>query len=286
MKSNFKKGSQKSFDTSWKTRKEAHYIHWSKYESKNQVQLAFKSHFNYFSEIHGSIDKFLIKPKFLEVGCGRGSLSAYYSQYGWECDLVDTSEKAINVAKEIFTKNKLDAEFKVGDAENLPYKDNSYDVVASIGLLEHFDNPTKVMEEKIRVTKRGGWVINYIVPKKNANIQNYFRVINKLLTLFLIKKGKTFLKDPVYRTKYKIEDYKKYIPFEKIDRFIANGAYSIPMISPSLDFPFTLCPSYIEKINVILMQTYLNIRRVLYKKNPWSCDEETGHAIVIAFRKK
>jgi len=286
MKSNFKKGSQKSFDLSWKTRKEAQYIHWSKNESKNQIQLAFKSHFNYFSEIHGGFDEYLFQPKFLEVGCGRGSLGAYYSQTGWSCDLVDTSEKAINVAKKIFKKNELKAEFKVGDAENLPYKENIYDVVASIGLLEHFDDPAKVIEEKIRVTKKGGWIINYIVPKKNADVQNYFKPFNFLLSLLLNKKRKNNLKDPVYRTSYKIEDYKKYIPFEKIDRLITSGTYPIPMISPSPDFPFTLCPRYIEKINVKLMNLYLNIRRLIYKKNPWSCEEQTGHAILIAFRKK
>ena len=116
-------------------------------------------------------------------------MSAYYSQTGWGCDLVDTSEKAINVAKQIFKNNDLKAEFKVGDAENLPYKENIYDVVASIGLLEHFDDPAKVIEEKIRVTKKGGWIINYIV-EKNADIQNYFKPFNFLLSLLLNKKRK------------------------------------------------------------------------------------------------
>ena len=165
-------------------------------------------------------------------------------------------------------------------------EDNKYDVVASIGLLEHFDNPGKVLEEKIRVTKPGGWIINYIVPNKEVKIQKFFNFINYTLRIFINNKITKNQKDPVYRTKYKIDDYKKFIPKNKIDKILSFGTYPIPMISPSPDFPFTLCPDFIERINVIFFKILLKLRFLIFNKNPWSCNEETGHAILIAFRKK
>ena len=285
MKSKFKQGSEKAFDNSWNKRNEAKYIHWRKNKPKNQIQLAFRSHFNYFSSIHGNLEEYTYTPRALEVGCGRGSLSAHYAEAGWNCSLLDTSLKAIDFAKNIFRANNLKAFFEIGNAENLPFENNSFDVVTSIGLLEHFDDPSKVISEKIRTAKQGGWVINYIVPKNDPSIQKLFKPFNNILS-FLIKSKKIGSKEEVYRTSNGINDYLKFIPTEKVSQIIFSGTYPLPMISPSKEFPFTLCPSFIEFINVKLMNCFLLLRRIFFKKHYWSCNEEYGQAIVIALKKK
>jgi demethylmenaquinone methyltransferase/2-methoxy-6-polyprenyl-1,4-benzoquinol methylase len=46
-----------------------------------------------------------------------------------------------------------------GDAENLPFIDDSFDSVISVGAIEYFPNPEKVLRELARVVNPNGKVI-------------------------------------------------------------------------------------------------------------------------------
>ncbi|RKX92288.1 MAG: hypothetical protein DRP84_10255 [Spirochaetes bacterium] len=46
-----------------------------------------------------------------------------------------------------------------GDVNNIPISDNTFDVVFSTGLLEHFSEPKKIVNEMARVLKQGGLLI-------------------------------------------------------------------------------------------------------------------------------
>jgi len=50
-----------------------------------------------------------------------------------------------------------------GNAENLPFASDSFDVTFSTCLLAHVDNPGKVVRESIRVTRKGGRVV-FLLP--------------------------------------------------------------------------------------------------------------------------
>lgn len=50
-------------------------------------------------------------------------------------------------------------EFVKGNAEKLPFPDNTFDVSLSLCVLAHVDNPSQVLEELRRVTKSGGEII-------------------------------------------------------------------------------------------------------------------------------
>ena len=95
----FKSGSLEEFDKNWRKRPEALYNHWSPSLPDNQIRLAFRSHFELFTslESYTSTNK-----RFIELGAGRGSLSAYYSQFGYDVSLLDTSEEILSNAKAIF----------------------------------------------------------------------------------------------------------------------------------------------------------------------------------------
>jgi MPBQ/MSBQ methyltransferase len=66
-------------------------------------------------------------------------------------------------------KPELDACAKVvGDAENLPFPDDTFDRVVSAGSIEYWPDPQAGIGELYRVTKPGGWV-TVIGPVKPAN---------------------------------------------------------------------------------------------------------------------
>jgi len=46
-----------------------------------------------------------------------------------------------------------------GDAENLPFKDETFDAVVSVGALEYFPNPERALKEMARVVKPQGKVV-------------------------------------------------------------------------------------------------------------------------------
>ena len=155
-------GEAEAFDKNWNNAFEAQYLHWTKSEPQNQIQFAFRQHWETFRNILGAQP---IGKDVLEVGCGRGSLSAYFSDAGWNCTLLDKSKRAVQLARKAFSENGLHASFDVGDCLSLPYDDRSFDVVFSIGLLEHFDEINRVLSEQFRVLRDGGTFFGYVVPE-------------------------------------------------------------------------------------------------------------------------
>ena len=142
-----KQGDPDAFDSNWKSRVETKYNHYTSGRPRNQIQLAFRSHFEVFVEILQKNSTSGIK--LLETGCGRGTLANYFAQNGWDVTLLDYNESILNIAKEILAQG-LEAQFIRGDALCLEIPDNSFDVVTNIGLLEHFEDIQKVLDEQLR----------------------------------------------------------------------------------------------------------------------------------------
>jgi len=89
--------------------------------------------------------------KLLEVGCGTGHWSQFFSDCGFEVTGVDVSEHMINIAK---NKNIPNASFKVGDGHCLPFEDGIFDVTAAITTLEFVRDAEVVVQEMIRCTRK------------------------------------------------------------------------------------------------------------------------------------
>jgi len=107
----------------------------------------------------------------LEVGCGSGGVSLYFHDaHGYRVTLVDRSEAALAFARKNFEANsrgpKADVAFVRTDAKDLPFQDESFDLVMSFGLLEHFSNVERPIAEQMRVVKRGGIFFADIVTSR------------------------------------------------------------------------------------------------------------------------
>lgn len=98
----------------------------------------------------------------LEIGAGDGFQSRILVKY---CESLTCTE---------YNKERLDFklqdEFKclkceICDAENLPFKDNSFDFIFSSNVLEHIPNKKKCLSELNRVLKKDGMMI-HVMPNR------------------------------------------------------------------------------------------------------------------------
>lgn len=277
-----KQGDSASFDTNWKNREESLYTHWTRGELENQIQLAFRNHWTLFSELMEKEPNYNGGKRALEIGCGRGSLSCYFSDAGFDCTLVDLSASVIDVAKNIFEKNNLKAKFQVGDTNALEISDNSFDVIYSIGLLEHFEDIEKPLKEQIRVLDKGGIWFGYIVPKYTDNVQKDYEWINDILKGYHKQTEQVAVhKESVYRSDFGSE---RYVPILKklgLKNIQVSGVYPLPMISHSIDFPFSLMPKDSEKALVKHFEKMMEENRAKTGKHPWLCEEGFGNAFLV-----
>jgi 2-polyprenyl-3-methyl-5-hydroxy-6-metoxy-1,4-benzoquinol methylase len=96
--------------------------------------------------------------KVLEIGCGRGGFSKYLLECGADLVAADFSDAAVAIAKQLLS-NAPHCEAIVADIQDLPFSDNSFDVVVSLETLEHVPDPDKGLVELVRVTKPGGKLV-------------------------------------------------------------------------------------------------------------------------------
>ncbi len=89
--------------------------------------------------------------KLLEVGCGTGHWSQFFSDLGFEVTGVDISERMIKIAQ---GKNIAGPSFQLTDGHSLPFADNSFDVTAAITTLEFAGNAELVLQEMVRCTRK------------------------------------------------------------------------------------------------------------------------------------
>jgi ubiquinone/menaquinone biosynthesis C-methylase UbiE len=88
----------------------------------------------------------------LDVACGGGHLLEAAKGHGLDCVGIDVSIEALRLVKQEPTKIKI----VCGDAERLPFRGESFDVITNLGSLEHFIDPAQGLHEMHRVLKKGG----------------------------------------------------------------------------------------------------------------------------------
>ncbi len=86
----------------------------------------------------GSLAEIVPPGRALDLGCGRGELTAFLARLGHEVLAVDYSPQAIELAREAVDAAQVNdrVEFYCGDAKEVPLRDK-YDVAVASDLIEH-----------------------------------------------------------------------------------------------------------------------------------------------------
>jgi len=192
-----------------------------------------------------SLDADIIKDKIcLDAGCGHGSLVYQLHQLQakhvvgidlWPCPPVDPFFNVSNV------------EFKQASLMDLPFTNNSFDVVVSSGVLHHTINPAQGFKEMARVLKPGGLLVLGVYGKHGLfpYCLSLARVLTVIIPIISKKTVEWFINwfklDPIWR--YQILDYlyvpilRRYSPHQVINNFFQTNhiisAHRISNISDS-----------------------------------------------------
>lgn len=124
----------------------------------------------------------------LDAGCGTGAMLGMFRE---DCPNknytgIDLSEKMIQTAE----KKKLDGvRFVAGDCENLPFADNSFDVVTCSMSFHHYPNPEKFFQSLHRVLRPGGRLILRDMASKSKVMMWFFNHIEIPVLRMLLQKG-------------------------------------------------------------------------------------------------
>lgn len=94
--------------------------------------------------------------KVLEIGVGLGADHQKYADAGAVLYGIDLTERAVEHTRRRLSIFGLHSELSVGDAENLSFPDEFFDVVYSWGCLHHSSDTQKAISEVARVLKPSG----------------------------------------------------------------------------------------------------------------------------------
>lgn len=112
----------------------------------------------------------------LEYGCGAGSVLSEVCQAGAAMTGIDISERAIDVARQKAISCGQNIDLRVMNAEELSFKDNSFDLVVGTGILHHL-NLDAAMGELSRVLDSARGLAVFIEPLGHNPLVNLFRLL-------------------------------------------------------------------------------------------------------------
>lgn len=111
-------------------------------------------------DIEYALSRYTIKGTVLDVGCGSKPYQYLFNQnkhisqyYGIDFTLFSINKDyALGRPDYFFPKNYR-------SSYQLPFKDNQFDNTVSFQVLEHHQDPSKMLSEMVRITKKGGYIM-------------------------------------------------------------------------------------------------------------------------------
>jgi SAM-dependent methyltransferase len=95
----------------------------------------------------------------LDAGCGEGYLSRVLARQGAVVRGIDSSKRLIEAANQENRGKELLVSFDVGRVDDLPYKDDSFDLIVANHLMNDLKDPGIAIGEFARVLRSGGRLI-------------------------------------------------------------------------------------------------------------------------------
>lgn len=101
----------------------------------------------------------------LDLGCGGGRYALSVCKRAKQVIGIDISDKMIEIARKKLTPD-MSIKFLVGDATCIPFKNEHFDVIVSLGMFEYLKDPTPFLSEINRILKKDG-ILLFVCHNRN-----------------------------------------------------------------------------------------------------------------------
>ncbi|MCG8669296.1 MAG: bifunctional 2-polyprenyl-6-hydroxyphenol methylase/3-demethylubiquinol 3-O-methyltransferase UbiG [Pseudomonadales bacterium] len=129
---------------------------WQEGSQLSQLQALNTGRFGYLDKVLNALRINYHDLKVLDIGCGGGFICEEFAKRSARTSGVDPSPATIVEASQHARKTGLDINYREGTGENLPFEDNSFDLISCCDVLEHVSDLEMVIQETARVLKPGG----------------------------------------------------------------------------------------------------------------------------------
>ena len=193
----------------------------------------------------------LSKLKVLDWGCGKGHISYLIKEMGAHitaCDVRGVDDSSFGQNTPIIEKASINV-LPLEDPYILPFKDTTFDIVLSFGVLEHVPNHLASLQEIHRVLKPSGLLFCFFLPyylswtQRLAHLRGDFyhdRLYTKKMVKNLLLQTKLELIDLWHRQllpKNSIS-YTNYRTFELVDQWLTERT---PLKYTATNIEFVAC---------------------------------------------
>lgn len=100
------------------------------------------------------------KDRILDLGCGFGRITIPLAKEGYNIEGIDITPVMIEKASGLAKKENIKVTFKVGDMKNLPYSDNTFNIIfclwSAFMELPKENEQLKAIKEMLRILKPNG----------------------------------------------------------------------------------------------------------------------------------
>jgi 2-polyprenyl-3-methyl-5-hydroxy-6-metoxy-1,4-benzoquinol methylase len=210
MNNSKEKGSFEAWNSIWESQSSSDII------NKKFTLKAPQSIYQFWQQVYAMDLIDLIKnkkyQKFCELGAGRGTTTMYLAQEGYsDLTMVDLAKEGFEIAANSFSHYGLkQPQMILADVEKSGLLYDFYDCIYNIGLLEHFIDPSKTLQEAYNLLKKNGLIFMPIVPElpvSKSLIQRFF--FNPISLLKIAIKFLLNIKKPNEDTNMTRTDYDK-----------------------------------------------------------------------------
>jgi len=168
--------------------------------------------------------------KILELGCGRGDFLLECHKERLDIVGVDVNPEYIKISEEKIKKSGFEPHIILAKGKELPFKDNYFDFINCVEVLEYTRDPEKVLMECYRVLKSNGQIFITIHNRFGARDAHYRLWFLNWMPRFL---GKIYIgvmkrrKDPEKFLDIQNIDKMHYYTYPKFKRMVENISFEI-----------------------------------------------------------